>query len=322
MFVAGHEAMSYLMLKTGTASRLVPARVYENPADAQAILQPLRWKILGLLTDRPQCAKDLAKTLKTSEQVVCYHIRELEKTGLIRIERTEKRRGATAKFYRGSLKALAIIPDGQLLAGIGAASLPDLILDSCAKVLDPFVSKGKFDGHIVVGSPDSHGIFRARARDAHLAADIAMFFGSLLPIIRSSIIRLDTEVSQSEMARSLMLIGGPRVNTVTMMVNEWLPVTYELTSNAMMISRITGQTYAGEDEGAVQMIVNPMNQEAKTLVIAGNSSLGTQAAVTAFIKHTEKVAEGNTHNKNIVARVVSGVDQDSDGIIDDVEFLE
>jgi hypothetical protein len=107
-----------------------------------------------------------------------------------------------------------------------------------------------------------------------------------------------------------------------MMVNEWLPVTYELTGQNMMISRITGRTYTNEDEGAVQLIPNPMNQDEHTLVVAGNSSLGTRAAVIAFVRRTEEIARGNSENNNVIARVVSGVDQDSDGIIDDVEFLE
>jgi hypothetical protein len=89
-----------------------------------------------------------------------------------------------------------------------------------------------------------------------------------------------------------------------------------------MISRITGKTYSGEDEGAIQMIVNPMNPESQVLVVAGNTYLGTRAAVLAFIKYTDQIANGNSANSNIVASVVSGLDVNSDGLVDDVEFLE
>jgi hypothetical protein len=107
-----------------------------------------------------------------------------------------------------------------------------------------------------------------------------------------------------------------------MALNEFLPITYELTGRNMMISRLTGRSYAGEEEGAVQLIVNPNNPEAKAFVIAGNSYLGTRAAVLAFVKYTDEIARGNTTNRSVVSRVATGIDVNSDGLVDDVQFLE
>jgi hypothetical protein len=42
----------------------------------------------------------------------------------------------------------------------------------------------------------------------------------------------------------------------------------------------------------------------------------------AFVRFTEDIASGNVFNREVVARVVSGVDANQDGVIDDVEFLE
>jgi hypothetical protein len=44
--------------------------------------------------------------------------------------------------------------------------------------------------------------------------------------------------------------------------------------------------------------------------------------VLAFIRYTDEVAKGNSMNRSITARVVSGLDVNSDGLVDDVEFLE
>jgi hypothetical protein len=107
-----------------------------------------------------------------------------------------------------------------------------------------------------------------------------------------------------------------------MTVNEWLPITYELTGHNMMISRLSGRSYAGEEEGAVQVIANPNNQNSKLIVIAGNTYLGTRTAVLAFIKYTDQIARGNTINRSTMARVVTGLDVDSDGLVDDVQFIE
>jgi len=313
--------MSYLILKERRSDQLIPTRVFSDPKLAQSVLQPTRWKILTELTVNEKCAKDLAQAFNTSEQVICYHLRELERTGFVRLERTMKKRGAMAKYYKAEQKAITIIP--KLAAANGQQGLPEQTLtDASSKLLEPFTSSGHLNGHIVLGSPDTHGVFRGRARCGDRATDLALFLGSLLPLTRENVVRLDTEISQDEMLRNLIVVGGPKVNTVTMAVNESLPITYELTGHNIMISRISGRSYTGEDEGAVQSIVNPMNRENRVIVVAGNTYQGTRAAVLAFIKYTDEIASGNSMNRNVVARVVSGLDVNSDGLVDDVEFLE
>jgi len=312
--------MSYLLLKERRTDRLLPARILSDPKSAQLLLQPTRWRILSELSTEGKCAKELADTFRTSEQVICYHLRELEKAGLVTLERTVKKRGAMAKYYRAEEKAIAIVPQS---AGRANWNLPEQVLsEPSARILEPFISRGHFDGHIVLGSPDAHGIFSSRARCGDRATDLALFIGSLLPITRESVVRLDTELSEQESARNLIVVGGPRVNTVTMTLNEFLPITYELTGRNMMISRLSGRSYAGEEEGAIQLIVNPNNQKNKALVIAGNSYLGTRAAVLGFIKYTDEIARGNTSNRSVISRVVTGIDLNSDGLVDDVQFLE
>ena len=313
--------MSYLILKERRSDQLIPTRVFSDPKLAQSVLQPTRWKILTELTVNEKCAKDLAQAFNTSEQVICYHLRELERTGFVRLERTMKKRGAMAKYYKAEQKAITIIP--KLAAANGQQGLPEQTLtEASSKLLEPFTSSGHLNGHIVLGSPDTHGVFRGRARCGDRATDLALFLGSLLPLTRENVVRLDTEISQDEMLRNLIVVGGPKVNTVTMAVNESLPITYELTGHNIMISRISGRSYTGEDEGAVQSIVNPMNRENRVIVVAGNTYQGTRAAVLAFIKYTDEIASGNSMNRNVVARVVSGLDVNSDGLVDDVEFLE
>ena len=312
--------MSYLLLKERKTDRILSARILSDPKTAQLLLQPTRWRILSELATEGKCAKDLARTFRTSEQVICYHLRELEKAGLVSLERTVKKRGAMAKYYRAEEKAIAIVPRST---GKSNWDEPQQTLsEASAKLLEPFISRGHFDGHIVLGSPDAHGIFSSRARCGDRATDLALFIGSLLPITRESVVRLDTELSEQESVRNLIVVGGPRVNTLTMALNEFLPITYELTGRNMMISRLSGQSYAGEEEGAIQLIANPNNQQNKALVIAGNTYLGTRAAVLGFVKYTDEIARGNTSNRSVISRVVTGIDLNSDGLVDDVQFLE
>ncbi len=312
--------MSYLVLKDRRAGPPLPVKIFEDPRPAQALLQPMRWKILQELVIEDQCARELAKKLNTSQQVICYHLKELEKAGFIRLQRRERRRGAVAKYYRAEHRALAVIAsrgeEGTISSDESGLS------EVSARLLAPYVANGVFDGHVVVGSPDQHGIFRERDLGGYHAIYLALFIGSLLPVARMNIVKLDTELTQQQILGNLILVGNPRLNTISMMMNEYLPITYELAGPDVMMSTISERTYAEPQDGAVQMIRNPMNPDSRVIVLAGNETLGTQASIMAFVKYTEDIASGNVFNREIVARVVSGVDADQDGILDDVEFLE
>jgi len=312
--------MSYLVLKDRRGGQPVPVKVFEDPSPAQALLQPMRWKILQELATADQCARELSKKLDASQQVISYHLKELEKAGFIRLQRSERRRGAIAKYYRAEHRAIAVIASrpGELDTSAEEATLSE----ASTRLLSPYVANGVFDGYVVVGSPDQHGIFRERDLAGYHASYLAFFLGSLLPLARTNMIKLDTELTQQQILRNLILVGNPRVNTIVMMMNEYLPITYELAGPDVIMSTISERTYAEPQDGAVQMIRNPTNPDSRVIVLAGNETVGTQASIMAFVKYTEDIASGNVFNKEIVARVVSGVDSNQDGTIDDVEFLE
>jgi DNA-binding transcriptional ArsR family regulator len=312
--------MSYLLMKERRISQLLPARLVSDPRLAQSILQPMRWRILSELSRNEKCASDLAKAFGASEQVICYHLRELERNRLVTLERTVKKRGATAKYYRAESKAIAVLPY-EFQGSKGSLPVPESIIETSSRLLGPFISEGQINGRIVLGSPDPHGVFGTRARCGDRATDLALFLGSLLPLTREMIVRLDTEITQQEISGNLIAVGGPRVNSVTLTVNEYLPITYDLAGHSM-ISKLSGKSYASEYEGAIQLVMNPTNSDSYVLVIAGNSCLGTRAAVLAFIKYTEEIARGNLLDGSVIARVVNGLDIDSDGLVDDAEFLE
>jgi len=42
----------------------------------------------------------------------------------------------------------------------------------------------------------------------------------------------------------------------------------------------------------------------------------------ALIRHFDEIIKGNFHDPKIYAKVVEGVDLNSDGIVDDIEILE
>jgi DNA-binding transcriptional ArsR family regulator len=313
--------MSYLILKTQNKKYIVSTQVLTEPEIALKELQPLRWRILNELANKPLCAKDLASILNITVQTISYHLKKLNEAGLIKLVKTIEKRGAIAKYYMTELNALTILFNSSL-AKDNFSTSNIKILNKYASFLHPILSNGEFNAKIIVGSPDIHGEYKARARCAGYAVDLALFLGSLLPFTENLVTKLDTEINDKDLKENLILIGGPKVNMVTLKVNKFLPIFFDLSEGSVMISKVSGKIFRGEEEGSIQIIQNPFNSNSKILVLAGNTHIGTKASIVGFIKHLSRVTQGNIWNKNIIANVVSGIDLNSDGIIDDVEFLE
>jgi DNA-binding transcriptional ArsR family regulator len=91
-------------------------------ADAAVLLRPLRARILELLAE-PQSAATVARRLSVARQKVGYHLKELEKDGLV--ELVEERKSgncverivrATGRAYLVSAEALGSLAHGALEA--------------------------------------------------------------------------------------------------------------------------------------------------------------------------------------------------------------
>ena len=114
--------------------------VIEDPATAESLLDPVRTRLLEALAE-PASATMLASRVGLPRQLVNYHLRTLERHGLVELE-TERRKGnvtervmrASAGSYVISPAALtALQPDpgrlarpalGRLAAGAGGAAGP------------------------------------------------------------------------------------------------------------------------------------------------------------------------------------------------------
>ena len=115
------------------------------------------------------------------------------------------------------------------------------------------------------------------------------------------------------------MIGGPVVNKIVEKVNPKMPIRFE---GGNIKSEISNETYPQDECGLIVKAKNPFNKEKYMLVVAGKRFSGTRASIIAFLKGFKKITQGNIHNPNILAKVVEGIDLDSDGIIDDIEFRE
>jgi hypothetical protein len=305
----------YFLLKSNGGNEIAPVMVFKRPGQLKALSSELGWKIFKLLYE-PGCPMDIAKHLDVHEQRVYYYIKKFKQEGLIRELRTEQRHGAVAKFYKAEQSALAIAPENVPFSRLSIKSPVK------SKLLAPFVENGRLNATIVVGSPDPHGPWKARASDACCAIDFALFMGAFTSGERLPNYRLDIEVREKEMKGNLVLIGGPTVNMITRRVNKKLPIYIDAAHDKNIVSTLSKKTYTAEDTGIINVIENPRNRKAKILVLAGKRFPGTRAAILAMVNRLEDVFKGNKWDKSVKSRVVKGYDMNGDGIIDTAEFLE
>ncbi len=283
----------------------------------KTIKSELALNILKALSERPSYPFEISKKINVNEQKVYYHIRNLEKAGIIKVIGREEKGGATAKIYALSSPSFSIkFTDMQKTQKLSTT-------DPKKKVfLDPFIKEEKFNAWIVVGSPDPHGPEKARSRDGYYGIDLAIFFGSLLNYIPAPPVKLDTEMREEDLKKNLVLLGGPVVNRIVSQINEKMPIYFDREDRWNISSKITKKKYSNEETGIIVKMKNPFNEQSSILVVAGKRHFGTKAAVIAFLKNFDQIMEGNKYNPAIFAHVVEGVDADSDGIIESVEFKE
>lgn len=87
--------------------------ILETYEQLKVISDPLRTKMLIYLVEQPHTGQMLAQELNISRAKVLYHLRELEKYGIIQLVRKEERGGNILKFYQAV--ARGFIPADHLL---------------------------------------------------------------------------------------------------------------------------------------------------------------------------------------------------------------
>src|SRR6266702_4256584 len=260
--------------------------ILEKPDRVAPLSSPLAWRILQELARAPDYPNALAARLNVHEQKVYYHVRRLERAGLLEVIREESKRGASAR------------------------------------VLEEFSSDGMFNGSIVVGSPYTHGPFSTTSRDSPYAVELGFFLGRLFAAPKRPLVRLDTELKAAGPGRDhLILVGGPVANIITMDLNPHLAVNFDWKQVWRMASSRTKRHYADEQVGLIAKVRSPWNPSRAVVLLGGLHAVGTMAAILGVTQSADDVLDGYKPGEDFY-RVVAGQDRDADGRIDTVSILE
>jgi DNA-binding transcriptional ArsR family regulator len=316
-----------LLQDDGKTQKVKEISMMHDAQKLKMILGKLSWKILTMLAEEEMYPLEIARRLGVHEQKVYYHIRKLAKAAAITVVREEKKKGATAKYYKPVSPAFGI----EFPRGYKTLQMPSLLASSeqIQNFFKEFINEnGAFEGKIVVGSPTPHGPFKTSARDGHYAAHLTFFLGQFAKMPVDFAIKLDVDVkAEKEEKNNLILVGGPGTNLLTQEINEHLPVRFNMQSSDQgfllggMVSGKTSRVYTADVAGLIAKIANPWDNTKRIIVLAGNKGVGTKACVLALANFWKKTLQ-EYRGESEFATVIQGFDLDGDGKVDSVEVLE
>ncbi|MER5175233.1 MAG: hypothetical protein ABJB76_01845 [Candidatus Nitrosocosmicus sp.] len=302
--------------------------ILENEKKIHILSNPIAWKILKLISDKPKYAAQIAKELKIYEQSAYYYIKKLITIEAIKEVGTDFVRGGTAKLYQCSSPSFGIeMPWGEKQLLNKSGEKDNIDNEITKKFLKEFINNDDFfDGLIIVGSPNPHGIFKTSARDGHYAIHLAFYLGTLCKVPQGFSVKLDEDAkAEKELEdNNLFVIGGPGTNIVSSEFNKYIPIKFNEDNYWLGLLDRSGKIYHLDNLGVIAKIKNPYNKSKNIILIAGVRSIGTKSAVIAFTNFSKKTFSDYTGTENEWAAVVQGYDMDSDGKIDyvDIEKVE
>lgn len=316
----------YVVVKKDQKEFRLPTLCFSSAEQLKPLLSEQAWQIVKLLKQQAMFPAEIAKRLRLNEQKVYYYIKQLRNAGIIDIAKTEERKGAVAKYFKANFNCFSLVPElkEQKSAQFTAIAAEKEMPAGLKGFLEPFVVDGKLNAKIVVGSPDPHGKYKARARDGHLAVELSAYLGSLCSELNFPLIYLDTMLPNLEKENSnLIIVGGPLTNRFADEINEKLSIQFMPSGGNWLIkSNASGKEYVEDATGFVEKIPHPFFEDRSILVFAGKRNSGTRSAIIALIKNPSELAKPNRFDARLSAKIVEGLDSDSDGIIDDVEIKE
>jgi len=287
-----------------------------KPDSLKQIDHKVRIKILNLLNKKPMYPIEMAKALKMHEQNVYYHVNQLLKADLLEIVERKEIRGTTAKRFAPKSPNFAVALDFQ------GKNINQLLKQSKDNImeqfLEPFIKNNRFNAKIVVGSPDPHGPFKARARDGHFAIDLALFLGAYCSLSKGFSTFLDVDIDLKKTDENLILFGGPVTNLTMAKINDLLPAKFSEKKPWGIVGR---DLHTDDNIGLIAKIPNPHFKSKSILIFAGIRYGGTRAAVLALTRHSKVILDRYTEQKSFYT-IIEGFDLDGDGRVDSIEVLE
>ncbi len=305
-----------LIENNGNGKTAYDSLVLSDPKAFSALNNKLSLKIVKSLAESPASPIDISRRMKIHEQKVYYHMRKLEKAGIIYIISNEKRQGMVAKIFSvvSPVISAKLYEKGvEIKENIKTTTEPII-----SEILKPFIENNKLNAKLIIGDPSPHGEYDSGGMEGAHISDITFFLGKIVDSVDFPTYRLDTETTETDLQNNLILIGNPKTNIIIKKIVQDLPIKFNSTFDIIQSSN---RHYKDDRVGFIVKLDNPFLKNKKILVIGGLRSRGIRSASTALTRRIGDRLKSLKSFDNFVI-IVQGLDKDGDKIIDDVIFLE
>ena len=175
---------------------MLDVAVIEDTAAAEASLNPMRTRMLAELVD-PQSATTLAGKLQLPRQKVNYHLRELERFGLVELAEERRKGNMTERVMRATAASYVISPTALAAVQPDPARSPDRL---SARWLLALAARLVRDvGELITGATRANKTLATFALDGEIrfatAADRAAFAEELTASVAGLVSKYHSEAA-------------------------------------------------------------------------------------------------------------------------------
>jgi len=193
---------------------VIDVAVIEDPAAAEAALDPARARLLAELTE-PRSATMLAAAAGLPRQKVNYHLRSLERHGLVELVEERRKGNVTERMLRATAASFVISPAALAAVAPDPARAPDRL--SATWLLALAAQLVRDVGDLITGSARAQRRLATFAMDGEVrfasAADRAAFTEELTRAVTALVAKYHDEDAPGGRGHRLVIAVHPSART-------------------------------------------------------------------------------------------------------------
>jgi DNA-binding transcriptional ArsR family regulator len=191
---------------------MIDVAVIDDPAAAEAALDPARARLLAQLTE-PASATMLAAAIGLPRQKVNYHLRTLERHGLVELVAERRKGNVTERLLQAAAASYVISPSALAVVAPDPARAPDRLSASWLLALAAQLVRDV--GDLVTGAARARKKVATFAMDGRVrfasAADRAAFTGELMQAVTSLVAKYHDEQTEGGREHHLVIAIHPSI---------------------------------------------------------------------------------------------------------------
>jgi len=193
---------------------VIDVAVIEDPAAAEAALDPARARLLAELAE-PRSATMLAAAAGLPRQKVNYHLRSLERHGLVELVEERRKGNVTERMLRATAASFVISPAALAAVAPDPARAPDRL--SATWLLALAAQLVRDVGDLITGSARAQRRLATFAMDGEVrfasAADRAAFTEELTRAVTALVAKYHDEDAPGGRGHRLVIAVHPSART-------------------------------------------------------------------------------------------------------------